>query len=193
MSEGSVQYKEVSFFAMSEDCVYSFIDPLGLNVMELEEGKGFITVCRGYDEHFIGRGMTREEAAYDWKAKFHCFFQKFMKFGPSNMKEEKLFRLMKKNMRMDVYERNSTSNRIVLGTIEECRFYDMCPRTFRLESSDEVCEVPPYEYVDASFMLLKKGDRFRGVFEYQDRDNKLIRILHAMPIPKTPVPKENWE
>ena len=189
--DDSVQYKEVSCFAMNENCMYSFIDPLGLNVMDMEEGKGFITVCRNYDEHFIGVGKTREEAAYDWKAKFHCFFQKFMTLGPSTMKEEKLFLLMRKNMKMDEYDRDLTSNRIVLGTIEECRFFEEFPSSFRLESSDELCEVPSYEYVDRSFMLLRKGDRFRGVFEYQDRDNKLIRILHAMPIPKKPMPKKN--
>ena len=156
--------------------------------MELEEGRGFITVCRNYDPHFIGVGKTREEAAYDWKAKFHYFFQKFLIFGPGTMKEERLFRLMKKNVKMDVYERNSTTVKIVLGTIEDCRHNKECPRSFRLEGSDEICEVPPYEYVDTSFMFLMKGDRFRGVFEYQDRDNKLIRIRHAMPIPQ-----KNWE
>lgn len=188
MSEGSVQYKEVPYFAMSEDCIYSFINPLGLNTMTLKNEPGFITVCRGYDEHFIGVGKTRAEAAYDWKAKFHCFFQKFLIHGPSTDKEEKLYRLMRDNIDMDVYERNSTTNRVVVGTIEDCRFYNQCPRSYSLEGSDGVYDIPPYEFVDKSFMLLKKGDRFRGVFEYQNRDYKLIRILYA-----TLIPKDDWE
>ena len=186
--DDSVRYKEVSYFAMSEDCIYSFIDPLGLNFMELEDHKGFMAACRNYDLHFMGFGKTREEAAYDWKAKFHFFYQKFLVYGPRTMKERVLFHLMRDNIKKDVYNWNSTTNRIVLGTIETCRYFNECPCKFRLEGSDEVCEVPPYEYVDTSFMFLMKGDRFRGVFEYQDRDNKLIRIRHAMPIPQ-----KNWE
>ena len=127
--DDSVQYKEVTYFAMSEDCIYSFINPLGLNIMELDEEKGFMTVCRNYDPHFIGFGKTREEATYDWKAKFHYFFQKFLLHGPSTMKEERLFRLMRKNVRKDVYDRNTTTNRIVLGTIEDCRFFNECKYT----------------------------------------------------------------
>ena len=186
--DDSVQYKEVPFFAMSEDCDYSFIDPLGLNTMGFEDEPGFITVCRGYDEHFIGSGKTRAESAYDWKAKFHYFFQKFLIHGPSTDEEEKLYHLMRDNIDMDAYERNLTTNREVVGTIEDCRFYDQCPRSYSLEGSDGVYEIPPYEHVDKSFMLLKKGDRFRGLFEYQNRDYKLIRILYA-----TRIPKENWE
>ncbi|MBR5709572.1 MAG: hypothetical protein IKX40_02335 [Thermoguttaceae bacterium] len=183
MSDDHVQFKNVPFFAMSEDCDYSFINPLGLNTMQMRDESGFITVCRYYDEHFIGVGKTRAEAAYDWKAKFHCFFQKFLIHGPSSDKEEELYRLMRDNIDMDAYERNSTTNREVVGTIVDCRFDDQCPRSYSLDGSDGVYEIPPYEHVDNSFMLLKKGDRFRGLFEYQNSDYKLIRILYATLIP----------
>lgn len=193
MSGRIVQFKEVPYFAMSEDCVYSFIKPLRLHTLPSRRDDGFLAVCRYYSRYFAGDGKTREEAYYDWKAKFHYFFQLFLKYGPSTMKDEELFRLMQDNLKKDVYERNSTTNRIVLGTIVDCRLDNECPRSFWLESADELCEVPPYEHVDVSFMLLLKGDRFRGVFEYRNIDNKLLRILHAMPIPKKPDPTKNWE
>lgn len=183
-SDNAIQYIRVNYFAMSEDCVYSFEDVQILNVLPVRGRHQFIVVNRYFDKLFIGVGDTPTEAVYDWKMKFHFFFQRFSRLGPCNPFEENMFNTMQKIINVDAYDRNSTTNKTVLGTIEDCRFKNKCPSAFRLEGSDEICKVPPYEYVDPSFILLRRGDRFRGVFEYRDCDNKLLRILSAMPIPK---------
>ncbi|MBR6435615.1 MAG: hypothetical protein IKS45_03840 [Thermoguttaceae bacterium] len=186
--ENSIEKVCVNFFAMSEDYMYSFEETLILNVMIVKQHKEIFVVNRDFDLLFIGVGNTRNEAIADWKMKFHYFFQRFSRLGTRNPFEDKMFRIMQNIIDTDAYDRNATTNRIVLGTIEDCRFEYECPCSFRLEGSDELCEVPSGDFVDPSFILLKKGDRFRGVFEYRDSDNKLLRIHYAMPIPK-----KNWE
>jgi hypothetical protein len=197
----------LNFFAMGEDCEYSFVKPPFINIMPLRNGNGFLVVSRGFDEYFTGSGKTESEAFYNWKVHFHYYFQLFSRHGVHSDADVKLYNIMQDILDMKVYDRHSTTNRLVLGTIEECRTieHSIClyssdpswspgrnnhkpektlPTLFRLEGSDELCEVPSLLHVDPSFLLLKKGDRFRGVFEYRDHDNALIRIHFAKRISK---------
>ena len=183
-NENAVEQVRVNFFAQSEDCMYSFKEELVLYVLHAKKENKRIVVNREFDLLFIGVGNDRDEAIADWKMKFHYFFQRFSRWGTRNPFEEKKFRTMQRLIDTDAYDRNATTNKIVLGTIEDCRFHNNCPCTFKIEGSDELCSVPSYMHVDPSFILMKKGDRFRGVFEYRNSDNKLLRIHYAMPIPK---------
>lgn len=183
-NENAVEQVRVHFFALSEDCMYSFKEALVLYVLHSRKQNKRIVVNREFDPLFFGIGDDRDEAIVDWKMKFHYFFQRFSRWGTRNPFEDKMFKAMQNIIDTDVYDRNATTNRIVLGTIEDCQFNNNCPCTFKIEGSDELCTVPSYLHVDPSFILLKKGDRFRGIFEYRNIDNKLLRILHAMPIPK---------
>ena len=183
-NENTVEQVRVHFFALSEDCMYSFKKELVLNVMYVKNQSKIFVVNLYFDLLFIGVGDDRDEAIADWKMKFHYFFQRFSRWGTRNPFEEKKFRTMQRLIDTDAYDRNATTNRIVLGTIEGCQFHNNCPSAFKIEGSDELCSVPPYMHVDPSFILLKRGDRFRGIFEYRNSDNKLLRIHYAMQIPK---------
>ncbi len=183
-NENAVERVRVNFFALSEDCMYSFKEELFLFVLHSKKQSKLFVVNREFDLLFIGVGDDRDKAIADWKMKFHYFFQRFSRWGTRNPFEGKMFRTMQSLIDSDAYDRNATTSKVVLGTIEDCQFNNNCPCTFKIEGSDELCSVPSYMHVDPSFILLKRGDRFRGIFEYRNSDNKLLRILHAMPIPK---------
>lgn len=183
-NENAVEQVRVNFFALSEDCMYSFKEALVLYVLHSPKQSRLFVVNREFDPLFTGDGDNRDEAIANWKMKFHYFFQRFSRWGTRNPFEDKMFRIMQSLIDTDAYDRNATTNRIVLGTIEDCQFNNNCPCTFKIEGSDELCSVPPYMHVDPSFILLKRGDRFRGVFEYRNSDNKLLRIHYAESIPK---------
>ena len=182
MSNDTVKITPVRYFAMGEDSFYSFTEDLILNVFPTEKPKRYLAVSRGFDEFFVGAGLCEDEAIYNWKTWFHYNFQKFYRLGASNPKEEKLYRIMQRIVDMDAIYKNSTTNKTVFGTMFTSLASGECPLLFKLDGSEEICKAPHFEYVDSSFLFLKKGERFRGIFEYRDRDNKLLRILDAVPI-----------
>lgn len=180
----SVQQDNLTYFSMSEDCMYSFTQTQVLNTFPLKDKPGFQAVTRNFDDYFVGVGKSRGSALYDWKAKFHCYYQLLSLQGTTTDWEKNLFNAMQDVIDVDVYNANTTRSVLVNGTINSCREGDICPCSFKLKGSQDIYQVPAYEYVDPTFFLLHKGDKFRAVFEYRNRDNKLTRILYAERLEK---------
>ena len=178
MEEDEVIYKELDEFTMG-NCLYHFPDKIGLNAMKLPDEPGYITVCRGFDEYFIGVGNQAESAMYDWKAKFHGFFQRFEIYGPSNEKEERLKEFIDSCVDLELYRANRYYTRIQEGTITGGRFYNLFPSSYQLKGSEKIQPLPDYADIDPSFIVLEQGDDFRAVFEYRLSDNCLQRILYG--------------
>lgn len=181
-TENLVHSNRLTYFSMSEDCMYSFIQPQVLNTFPLKDKPGYIAATKNFDDYFVGLGKNRGSALYDWKAKFHCYFQRFSLLGTRAEWEKEMFDLMQDIIDMQVYNANTTAAVLVHGTINSCRENDICPCSFRLDGSADIYQVPAYEYVDPTFFLLHKGEKFRAVFEYRNRDNKLSKILYAEPL-----------
>lgn len=176
-----VNSNKLSYFSMSEDCIYSFIVPQVLHTFPLRDKPGYLAVTKNFDDYFVGIGKNRGSALYDWKVKFHCYFQRFSLLGTREDWEKELFDKMQDLIDMTVYDANTTSATLVYGTINSCREGELCPCSYRLDGSADIYQVPAYEYVDSTFFLLNKGEHFRAVFEYRNRDNKLSKILYAEP------------
>lgn len=177
--ESEVHYNKLDYFSMSGSCMYSFYKTKCLNTFPLKDKPGFIATCQGFDEYFVGVGKSRSSAIYDWKAKFHCNYQRLSEQKSKTENEESLYKKLEETFDVDVYNANKTTVRVVHGIIASCRDDTKCPCSYRFKGSADTYQVPAYEYVDSSLFLLNKGDRFRGVFEYRNRDYKLLRILYA--------------
>lgn len=171
-------YKEIDEFTMG-NCIYNFPEKLGLNALKLPNAPGYISVSRGYDTFFIGVGNQADSAMYDWKTKFHGFFQRFEIYGPANEKEEELYEIISNHIDLELYRANRYYTRVEEGTIVGSRFYELFPSSYQLKGSDEIKPVPDYADVDPSFVVLEKGDKFKAVFEYRVSDNKLQKVLYG--------------
>ena len=181
-SRNDVHINTLNYFSMGGNCIYAFINTVYLNTFPLNDTAGFLAVSRYYDEYFTGVGSSRSNALYDWKAKFHCYFQRFEALGTKDDKDNALYEFMKNSVDIKVYNANKTVVKTVEGTISNCRLCNYCPCSFKLKGSPDIYQVPAYTEVDPSFILLERGDSFRGIFEYSPADLKLIKIRYAEKI-----------
>lgn len=177
-NEDEVIYKELNEFTLG-GCLYHFPNKIGLNAMKLPDAPGYITVCRGFDEYFIGVGNQADSAMYDWKVKFHGFFQRFEVYGPSNEKEENLQEIMHNCVDLDLYKSNRYYVKVQEGVITGTRFYGKFPCSYQLDGLDKIQPLPDYDNIDPSFIILEQGDRFKVLFEYRLLDNDIHRILYG--------------
>lgn len=178
-SKDEVHINTLNYFSMGGNCIYAFINTVYLNTFPLNDTTGFLAVSRYYDEYFTGMGSSRSNALYDWKSKFHCYFQRFDMLGTTNDKDIALYKLMKDSVDLQVYNANKTIVKTVEGVISNCRLDKYCPCSFKLKGSQDIYQVPPYADVDPTFILLERGDKFRAVFEYKPSDYKLVKIRYA--------------
>ena len=80
-NDNAVEQVRVNFFALSEDCMYSFKEELLLYVLHSRKENKRIVVNREFDLLFIGVGDDRDQALADWKMKFHYFSSGFQDGG----------------------------------------------------------------------------------------------------------------
>ena len=178
-SKEEVHINTLNYFSMGGNCIYAFINTVYLNTFPLNDTTGFLAVSRYYDEYFTGMGSSRSNALYDWKSKFHCYFQRFETLGANDDKSIALYNFMKDSIDLQVYNANKTHVKTVEGIISNCRMDRYCPCSFKLKGSPDIYQVPPYMDVDSSFLLLDRGDKFYAVFEYSPVDFKLLKIRYA--------------
>lgn len=183
-TEKMVHSNKLTYFSMSEDCIYSFTQAQVVHTFPLRDKPGYLAVTKDFDDYFVGVGKNRGSALYDWKVKFHCYYQRFSILGAKADWEKELFDKMQEVIDTTVHDVNKTTATLVYGTINSCRANDLCPCSFKLDGSPDIYQIPAYEYVDQTLFLLHKGEKFRAVFEYRNRDNKLLRILYAESMEK---------
>lgn len=167
----------VDFFCMSGNCIYQFEPVQYVNTIPMSRSKGYLATNHVFDLFFVGMGKSRSSAMYDWKAKFHGYFQKFETEGPSNEKDEVFYQQMKDVIDLELYRVNRTILKMVTGTITNCRLGIMFPCSYKLDGSPNIYQVPEYYNVDTSFMLLEKDAKFRALFELNPDSYHVNRIL----------------